>query len=199
VRCAPCPLKRRFHSVLILQDRCGASRAKGILVMPEESYLRKQAWDYFQLHASQRMTIFNFYLISSSLIVTCYFASFKVDANLQEARPILSVLLCMIAFVFWKLDQRTKFFIKNAESTLKYFEKLEAADKAAKVFTNEEESTAAKKPRGWRQILFLFYHPSYSDCFNSVFFAFFAMGAVSLLFHFKIWMVFRHIAHCMNP
>jgi len=164
-------------------------------VVPEESYLRKQAWDYFQLHASQRMTIFNFYLISSSLIATCYFASFKVDSNLQGARPILSVLLCMIAFVFWKLDQRTKFFIKNAENTLKYFERLEAADKATKVFTNEEEYTTAKRPRGWRRILFLFYHLSYSDCFNLVFLTFFVIGAVSLLFHFKIWMVFRRIAH----
>jgi hypothetical protein len=160
--------------------------------MGEEYYLRKQAWDYFQLHASQRMTIFNFYLLSSSLIATAYFASFRPDSNLQGARPLLSALLCMIAFIFWKLDQRTKLFIKNAENTLKYFESLEVADKAAKVFTNEEELTKAKRLRGWRRILLHSSHLSYSDCFNSVFVAFFLIGAISLLLQFKPWMFVRN-------
>jgi hypothetical protein len=168
---------------------------KGTELMPEESYLRKQAWDYFQLHASQRMTIFNFYLISSSLIATSYFASFKVDSNLQGARPLLSVLLCVIAFVFWKLDQRTKFLIKNAENALRYFEGLDAADKTTKVFTNEEEHRTVRRARGWRRVFHLSYSLSYSECFNSVFLTFFLLGVGSLLFHFKIWATLRRMVH----
>lgn len=75
----------------------------------EPSYLRKQAWDYFSVHASQRLTIFNFYIIVSSLVATSYFASFKSDSNLESARPALAALLCFIAFVFWKLDSATNF------------------------------------------------------------------------------------------
>ena len=36
----------------------------------EDSYLRKQAWDYFNVHASQRLAIFNFYVVLSSLTMT---------------------------------------------------------------------------------------------------------------------------------
>jgi len=46
--------------------------------MSDETYLREQAWNYFVLHASQRMTIFNFYLVSSSLIASAYFASSRL-------------------------------------------------------------------------------------------------------------------------
>ncbi len=140
------------------------------------SYLQKQAWDYFSVHASQRMTIFNFYIVVSSLVTTSYFASFKSDSNLESARPALAGLLCLIAFIFWKLDQRNKFLIKNSERALKYFEKLESVDAVAKVFTQEEVETQSKKLKGWRRVLVWRQHLSYSDCFNFVFSIFFLVG-----------------------
>jgi len=43
-----------------------------------ETFLRKQAWDYFVIHASQRMTIFNFYIALSSFVPAYTYAW---DAN----------------------------------------------------------------------------------------------------------------------
>jgi hypothetical protein len=147
----------------------------------ENSPLRKQAWDYFNTHASQRMTVFNFYIILSSLVATSYFASFKNDSNLLTARPLLAALLCMFAFIFWKLDQRNKLLIKNAERALKFFERSDPIDSVAKVFTQEEIETDSKKTKGWRRIFFWRWQLSYSDCFNCVFFLFFALGFVGLV------------------
>lgn len=150
----------------------------------DKSALRRQAWDCFDTHASQRMTVFNFYIILSSLVATSYFASFKGDSTLQPARPLLAGLLCLFAFIFWKLDQRNKKLIKNAERALKFFEQSKQIDVVAKVFTQEELETLSKKTRGWQWALFWHWPLSYSDCFNCVFFIFFALGFVGLVFSF---------------
>jgi len=144
------------------------------------NYLRKQAWDYFHIHANQRLAVFNFYVILSSLTVTTYFASFKSDSNLQSARPALAALLCVFAFIFWKLDQRTKFLFKNAEAALKHFEATDTGDDVAKIFTREEWDTSRMGQQGWRRILFWRWHLTYSDCFNFLFLAFFLVGLVGL-------------------
>jgi hypothetical protein len=150
----------------------------------EESFLRKQAWDYFTTHASQRMTIFNFYVVLSSLTMTSFFASFKSDSNLQSARPVLASLLCLFAFIFWKLDERNKLLIKNSERALKYFERADPSDDVAKVFTQEERETETKKLSGWRRLMVWRWHLSYSKCFNLIFVLFFLVGLVGLVSSF---------------
>jgi len=146
--------------------------------------LRKQAWDYFAVHASQRMTVFNFYIILSSLVATSYFAISRNDSNLVSVRPVLAGLLCLFSFTFWKLDQRTKFLIKNAECALKFFEQLDqTVDDVAKVFTREQSETESMKLEGWwrRLVSFHQWQLSYSDCFNFVFLLFFVAGLIGLV------------------
>src|SRR5258708_35356793 len=111
----------------------------------EEPFLRKQAWDYFAAHASQRMTIFNFYIALSSFTASGYFLSFKSDSNLQSSRGLIAFSLCFFAFVFWKLDERNKTLIKNAERALKYFEERDPGDLVTKVFTQEQVETDARR------------------------------------------------------
>jgi hypothetical protein len=151
----------------------------------EPTVARKQVWDYFQLHASQRMTVFNFYIVLSSLIATGYISSSKSDSNLHSAQPALAALLCLFAFVFWKLDQRTKFLIKHAERALKYFERTDPVDKVARVFTQEELETNLRKVKGWHRIMFWKWQLSYSDCFNFVYFCFFTTGILGLIFSYR--------------
>ena len=144
------------------------------------SLLRKQAWDYFTTHASQRMSIFNFYIVLSSLTLTAYFSSLKEDAHLQSLRPGLAFLLCFLAFVFWKLDQRTSFLIKNAERALKHFEDADDAPAIAKVFTQESLDTDSRKLLGWERALFWRHHLKYSHCFRFVYLSFFVVGIVGV-------------------
>ena len=149
----------------------------------EEPFLQKQAWDYFNTHAAQRMSVFNFYIALSSFTATGYFATFKSDSNLASARWIIALLLCLFAFIFWKLDQRVKFLIKNAENALKHFEARQPHAMQAKVFLREEAETIRHREafKGWRRIFFWRLPLSYSDCFNLVYLAFFLVGAIGLL------------------
>jgi len=147
----------------------------------KDSPLRKQAWDYFAIHAAQRITTFNFYLGLSFLVATAYFASFKTDSNLQTARPVLAALLCFFSFIFWKLDQRNRFLVKHAERALKHFEGLDLVDSDAMLFTQEEIETNSSRLKGWRRTLFWKWQLSYADCFNLVFAAFFILGLLGLV------------------
>jgi hypothetical protein len=145
-----------------------------------EQFLRKQAWDYFTTHASQRISTFNFYIVLSSLTATTYAAAWKQDSNLQEMRGLIAFLLCLFAFVFWKLDQRNRVLIRNAERALVRFEAAAEGDPELKVFTNEMIHTHKSRCSrfGWKWVLFWQLQLSYSDCFNTVFLVFACIGLV---------------------
>ena len=154
--------------------------------------LRKQAWDYFAIHASQRMSIFNFYIALSSVTLTIYATSWKQDSNLQPARGFLAFLLCLFAFTFWKLDQRNRGLIKNAERALMHFEALDSADQIVKVFSEENSQTARERAkfRGSHKLYVWNWVMSYSDCFNLVFgiFALIGVAGIAEVFahHFRL-------------
>jgi hypothetical protein len=81
--------------------------------------LRQYIWNYFQVHASQRLTTFNFYILISTVISTGFLI---VIANMPIFALVLSIMLISLSFVFWKLDIRNKQLIRTAESGLKYLE-----------------------------------------------------------------------------
>ena len=87
-----------------------------------EADLRKQAWDFFQMQASQRLTTFNFYIALSSLLSGGLAANLKAQDGIQFVSILLGLLLVLFSFVFWKLDQRNRDLIKSAEDALKFFE-----------------------------------------------------------------------------
>jgi hypothetical protein len=87
-----------------------------------EENLQKQAWDYFQLHSSQRLTTFNVYLGFSTATTAAIFLTFQKDYRAPIVGIILSLLLVVFSFVFWKVDSRNRELIKISEEALKYFE-----------------------------------------------------------------------------
>ena len=148
--------------------------------------LRKQAWDFFQMQAGQRLTTINFYIAISSLLSTGLAASFKTDIDLPHLGIAFGLLLILFSFIFWKLDQRNRDLIQGAEASLKFFEsKASLEDEAgvphiAKRFTREEFDTKSKSnKRSW---LFWRNHYSYSQCFRFVFVIFGCVGLVGLGF-----------------
>jgi hypothetical protein len=86
--------------------------------------LHKYAWDYFQLHAGQRMSLFNFFVVLAVLMTSALVATFQKDFKMPLIGMGVGLCLSFIAFVCWKLDQRVRYFLKNAERA---FAKLEAA------------------------------------------------------------------------
>ena len=139
--------------------------------------LQQQAWKYFELHAGQRLTIFNFYIALCSAIAAGLVATFHKEFAYPNLRSLFGILLILFSFVFWKLDERAKLLIKNAEAALKFFEEQDAKEiSVTHVFRREEILTAdAKASR---------LHLSYSRCFNMVFAVFAFLGVGTLVWEF---------------
>jgi hypothetical protein len=148
-----------------------------------DNNLQEQAWKYFDLHAGQRLTIFNFYIALCSAIATGLVATFHKEFIYPNLRILFGFLLVLFSFVFWKLDGRTKLLVKNAEDALRFFEEQNAKEiNVTHVFRREKILTAEAKSNGL--------HLSYSVCFNLVFAAFTLLGFGTL-----IWQL-RALAHC---
>ncbi len=94
------------------------------------------AWSYFQLHANQRMAIFNFFLVLAGLVAAGLAAAFQGTSRFAVLGIALGLLLALVSFVFWKLDQRSAFFVKHAEQALTELESLLPGQKA-RLFSNE--------------------------------------------------------------
>ena len=151
-----------------------------------EADLRKQAWDFFQMQAGQRLTTFNFYIALSSLLSGGLAATLKANMPIPYVGVILGSLLVLFSFIFWKLDSRNRELIKSAEETLKFFESkaslldVDERPHIARRFLREEFDTAEKQAanswRIWRN------HYSYSHCFRVVFFAFTIVGILGAVY-----------------
>jgi len=73
------------------------------------------AWNWFSLHAAQRMQTFNFFLIATAFLIAAY-------ASLVEKLPLPALVLALvgawISFWFTRLDNRTRQLIKTGEKAL---------------------------------------------------------------------------------
>ena len=147
------------------------------------SNLQEQAWKYFELHAHERLTIFNFYIALCSAITAGLVASYSKDFLHPLVRTLFGVLLILFSFVFWKLDGRVKLLIKNAEAALKFFEEQDSNQVlVTHVFRREEILTQEERARNW--------HFSYAKCFGMVFWVFTLVGAGTI-----IWQL-STLTHC---
>jgi len=74
------------------------------------------AWNWFNLHAAQRMQTFNFFLVATAFLIAAY-------AALLEKLPLAALAVALIgswiSFWFTRLDNRTRQLIKAGEDVLK--------------------------------------------------------------------------------
>ncbi len=157
-----------------------------------KSYSLKEAqqyiWQYFALHAGQRMTTFNYYVVLSSFTTTGLVTTFQPNFSNHYLGITLGILLLLLSFIFWKLDRRVRFLIKHSETFLKQIESElsnELPFDAIKVFTNEEFETKQLKDK---RVYFWQRQLSYSENFSIVFLSFAAFGFVGLTS--SLWLVF---------
>ncbi|MGL4573889.1 MAG: hypothetical protein ACRCV9_03780, partial [Burkholderiaceae bacterium] len=107
---------------------------------------REHAWKYFELHANQRLAIFNFFLVLSGALAAGMAATLQGSQRFSSLGIALGVLLAFVSFLFWKLDQRVSFLIKHAEAALSEVEVL-FPDADARVFLQEPSKTVAAKQK----------------------------------------------------
>ncbi len=76
------------------------------------------AWRYFALHAQQRMSVFNFFIVLSGILATGIGAGFQAGKTMGPVVIILGILLTLFSIVFYRLDERGSELVKLAESAL---------------------------------------------------------------------------------
>ena len=118
---------------------------------------REYDWNYFELHADQRLKAFQFFISLSTALVGGFLLLFRFGQGHKWA-AVLGLLLALFSFVFWKLDRRTRMLVHNAEEALKYLDALH----------NLPDVDGAP----WRGYF------SYSRCFKYVFVTFAILGVV---------------------
>lgn len=143
---------------------------------------REYAWKYFQLHASQRMSSFNYFVTTATFLTASLVAVIKTNYLGDRLSMFLGVGLCVVSFIFWKLDQRTRHLIWLAEAALKKLEEQWSEDSLKSgicLFTCEEMATKEKQKKS--TIPLFTWHLSYSHCFSSVYVIFAIVGFVGIV------------------
>ena len=141
------------------------------------------AFKYFELHAAQRMTVFNFFLLLSGALSGGIGASLMGDNVFPLSALFLSALLILLSLVFYKLDRRTSFLIKHAELALSKSESRVLATEC-RLVGNERgafdrwQNAQSRVARAW----------SYSYCFKVVFLGSTVVGIVGLFYSiYLLW------------
>jgi len=141
---------------------------------------REYAWNYFQLHAEQRMKSFYFFVVIAALFINAIAGSFKEVSRFHFMGALLGFSLAITSFVFWKLDQRVRFLIKHAEDSLKeieakgYDQSEKTGGQTINIFLSEEMKT--DKIKTLHRILPWKRHMSYSSCFGLLYILFCLVG-----------------------
>ena len=169
-------------------DRNLFALGEGHMDSAQDVYLesRRYLWQYFEMHAGQRLKSFNFFLIMCAVLASGYLVVLQEHCG-PCVGLLLGALFVFLSFVFWKLDRRNRDLIQYAEKGLMYLEEklsivTEEDGRAAvlRIFTFEKERTEAKKKR--KSYLPWSYYLTYARCFNLVFVAIGSLGVAAFVY-----------------
>jgi hypothetical protein len=78
----------------------------------------EHAWRYFALHSAQRTTVFNFFVASAGLTLSGLGYVLATSAFPRHFAVVAGLGAVLLAFTFWKLDQRVVQLIKASERVM---------------------------------------------------------------------------------
>jgi hypothetical protein len=77
---------------------------------------REHAWNWFALHATQRMQAFNFFVVATAFLIAAY-------ASILEKHPDAAAILALVGvwLTFWfnRLDARSRQLVEAGEDALR--------------------------------------------------------------------------------
>lgn len=139
-------------------------------------------WQYFSLHASQRIQMLNFYIVLETFLLTAWLTLLQVDAGFSFPRIIIGFALILFSTVFYVLDVRTKSMIKLCEESLCQVEKkhIKQFGKKYMIFSLERENTAEERKKSKLKKWFL----SYSKLLRVIYVFFALTGILAVIMEF---------------
>ena len=123
---------------------------------------------WFEIHADQRLKVFNFFLLIAGFCIGGFFTALQAQNYL--AACIVSTVLVCVAYCFKQLDRRTAQLTKLAEDHLSH--SLTVLGNQIGSETVNFVTRAENKNGLW----------SYRQCFNFLFWLFGILGSLGALF-----------------
>jgi hypothetical protein len=122
------------------------------------------SWNYFSVHAEQRLKTFNFYLALTAGISAVVATMCRATQLMPAAGGLLVCSFPLLALIFWRLDVRNRELVKHGEAAIKHLEGLmpfpndtDNLPHVLKIMTREEAVTKNELPF------------RYSHCFSATF------------------------------
>jgi hypothetical protein len=113
---------------------------------PERSTnVQSYAWNWFALHASQRLQLVNFWLVAIAFLATAFVEA--CTSHLVAIAFGVSVTGIVSSLAFLRLDARTRQLIQVAENALAALEEAQTASGLDEVFELVKASHNARQSR----------------------------------------------------
>lgn len=152
--------------------------------------LDKHAWNYFQLHASQRISLIKLFIILLSAYITAsgyLIIRINQSSNIEElSLMFISAIFIAVTVIFFLLDRRNRKLIHIAEDSLRELEKLHlknTGDDVHQIFIREKYfSDNCCSPR-------------HTSCFSALFLI---AIASSLFIYFYAWHHSYQSSYCYS-
>lgn len=144
-----------------------------------ESDFLKVLWNYFTIHANQRIQMLNFYIILETFFITGLLALLQIKDRLSIVEIILGIAIVFFSYIFYALDKRTKDMIKISEEAIKSIEQKYTPQygNAIMIFSLEQEKTLFDRRWRWFAKNCL----SYSKLFVLIYVFFSIIGLVGII------------------
>lgn len=107
--------------------------------------LLDHTWKYFQLHAAQRITVFNFFVAASGLLTAGLIYSLRGGHETANYSIVGGISLALLSGVFWKLDRRVSAMIKISEEAIIRIEGSCIDEPLHRVMSMEQQTAEATK------------------------------------------------------
>ena len=105
----------------------------------------EHAWRYFEYHAQQRITVFNFFVATSGLLVGGLAFTTQAPVKMWPFGIAAGLLLMIVSLAFWRLDQRVSSMIKLSEEIIVKAEEKLISDPDLRTISREQAMTASTK------------------------------------------------------
>jgi hypothetical protein len=135
------------------------------------------AWKYFQQHAQQRISYFNFFVIFSTILTTGYISTFQTNIRIPYIGLFIGLLQVLVSITFLKIELRNKFLTKNAEDVIKNIEKEydKTGDKKFSLFCIEDLKTQNLSVKN-KKSFFLFKQWTHGQTYLVFYLVYFGIG-----------------------
>jgi hypothetical protein len=143
------------------------------------------SWKYFQQHAQQRISYFNFFVIFSTILTTGMVTTLQKGFALPYISVAIGCLQSFLAFMFLKIDQRNRFLTRHAEETIIEIEARDNAlnEKACQLFTSERKNTLERQEQD-KSIFWLKRLLTHGESYKIIYIFFMAWGMLGVILPF---------------